>query len=134
MLHKDGGAIPSGGASARGASLSSSLAGSLTSGVAGASTCSSASDSPAAPRPRKLCSVCSTSCLSSGATQPAMCEGMHAARLASVVSSNSCAKHGRRELGCARKASTDMRPHGSQSGVAKLELSATLSPCEKPAW
>eukprot|EP00966_Prymnesium_polylepis_P057979 1342812-Prymnesium_polylepis.2 len=52
----------------------------------------------------------------------------------SDASSISCVKHGRRERGLARKAAIESRPHGSQSGVAKLDDSAQLTPCEKPAW
>eukprot|EP00965_Chrysotila_dentata_P218196 6190452-Pleurochrysis_carterae.AAC.2 len=71
---------------------------------------------------------------SSGATQTAMCGDSALALRASVSSSISCEKHGRRVLGAARKASTEARPHGSQSGVAKLDDSAQFKPCEKPAW
>ena len=73
---------------------------------------------------------------SSGATQIEMCALVVRALRASEMSSISCVKQGRRAFSAppAVKASTLARPHGSQSAVAKLDDSAQLRPCEKPAW
>jgi hypothetical protein len=69
---------------------------------------------------------------SSGASHVAMWAERVDALRARVVRRSSWVKHGRRVPGDERKASTDAAPHGSQSGVAKLDDSAQLSPCEKP--
>ena len=86
----------------------------------------------------RSCLSTASSSRSSDSSSPSTAEEMWAERVcalrARVVSSSSCVKQGMRAPRVVRKMSTLCLPQGSQSGVAKLDDSAQLTPCEKPAW